>query len=109
LLHCTIIQADQSRTWIESHNLSVVDDLDTMIPIKVRRMERDPIVRSSAGQIIFGQIRPVVGRIWVTVIEQQTTSISLSPQGLCGRLSGRAGTYYDHGVQALPRPCPTGW
>src|SRR5688572_7375078 len=91
--------------WLDRYHPALVNDVDAPLPIELRGMQRDPILGSRAGQVILREIRPVVGRVGIRVIQRQPTCVALPSQCLGRTVPRRTGADDDHGIR-VRAPAP---
>jgi hypothetical protein len=77
-----------------------VNDADAPLLIELRGMQRNPILRRSAGEIVLGEIGTVVRGVWIWVIEREAALISLTTQSLGGAVARGTRADDDHRIRS---------
>ena len=71
-------------------------DPNAMLLVEARRPERDPLLGRVAGEIILGEVRPVVWRAFVGLDDHDRACVSAASKHFDGSRSSCAGTDHDH-------------
>src|SRR5215217_1865543 len=86
----------------------VANDVDVSFGIESRRMQRNPLLRGGARQIILGQIGPVVRGVWVGIEQCDGALVPFTSECLRGTVPGSSGAHDHDGLRTSRRACSRG-
>ena len=101
-----VVHVHAAARRVDRGGAGAAPELDAALLVEVRRMQRDPLFRGAAGEVVLRQIRPVVRRVHVGIHECNRPRVSLAAQRLGRRVAGRARAEDDH---PLGRAGASGW
>jgi Flp pilus assembly protein TadD len=83
------------------HRPCVERELDTPIRVILRRSQRHPFVRGSAGKIVLGEIGPIIGCRVIRAKNRDRSVIALASESVGGREARGAPSDDNHGSGCL--------
>ena len=91
------------RLHVDAGDIGAERDVDRMLAVEFGRLERDPVFRRVAGEIVLRAVRPVVGSGVVGGQQRDAAGEALAPKHLGGRECGGAAAHDHHALGIFAR------